>query len=154
MKIGTMSIIAISLWALTVIAVAVKFTSGTTEPQADGRTAVILSEPEREFVLMEMRQLLESVQGVIGGISQGDYARIEKAARASGAAAPRAAPPELMLNLPAGFKKTGMSVHKGFDDIADAAGRGESKAQLLERVYGQLSTCVGCHAAFRLSIKG
>ena len=151
MNTRTLAIITIALWVLTAAAVATRFIGGTTEPSADGRTAVVLPEAERAFVLMEMRQLLEAVHGIIGGVNAGDLEQVERVARASGAAAPRSAPAELMMRLPLGFKQTGMSVHQGLDEIADAAQNGESGQQIMERLHGQLGTCIGCHAAFRLT---
>lgn len=59
----TLAYIAILLWLLTVIAVAIVFVRGRTAPAPDGRTSVLLNAPERDMVLMEMRGLLQSTQG-------------------------------------------------------------------------------------------
>lgn len=148
-----LSLFAIGLWLLTIVGLGIKFSSGTTEPSKDGRTAVILSETERDYVLGEMRGLLATVQTIVAAVAVDDMAKVANAARAAGSAAPRSAPPELMINLPLGFKTTGMSVHKGFDQIADAAEAGESGKQVLGRLGAQMGVCVGCHATYRLSVK-
>jgi len=145
-----LAIFAIALWVVTIVALAGQFIGGRTAPSEDARTAVVLSSSERDFVLAEMRLLLKSVQDVVAGVADGDMERVEQAARAAGAAAPRQAPAELMIHLPLGFKKTGMGVHQGFDQIADAAGAGASGDEILKQLGVQLSTCVACHAGYKL----
>ncbi len=147
----TIGLIAIGLWLVTAGVLVTKFVGGdTVEGGGDGRTAVIVTQDGRDFVLAEMRGLLAAVQGVIAGVAKGDNGQVAKMAREVGMAQPRNTPTELMFQLPMGFKKMGMSVHKGFDELADAAEAGESAEQILGRLQGQLSTCVACHATFRL----
>jgi hypothetical protein len=145
-----LALLAIALWAITIVGLASQFIGGRTAPSDDGRTAVVLSPSERDFVLAEMRLLLQSVQGVVAGVAAGDMQKVEKAARAAGAAAPRQAPVELMMHLPLGFKKTGMGVHNAFDKLADAASAGASGDEVLSQLSNQLNTCVGCHAGYKL----
>jgi len=146
-----LSLLAIALWLVTAGVFITKFVGGDTKLAQDGRTAVVLTESQRDFVLMEMRQLLGAVNGVIGGLAKGDSDAVEQAARAQGLAAPRSAPAELMMKLPLGFKRTGMSVHKGMDALADAAASGASSTEIMGMLHGQLSTCVGCHETYRLT---
>lgn len=57
-------------------------------PQApqDTRQTLALARVQKQRVLAEMRQLLESVNGIVQGIEVHDLEMIEKAARASGSA--------------------------------------------------------------------
>ncbi|OGT19150.1 MAG: hypothetical protein A2V90_01700 [Gammaproteobacteria bacterium RBG_16_57_12] len=58
--------------------------------------------------------------------------------------------PQLMLKLPLAVKQLGMSVHQGFDDLAQAAQHGATREELLQRLSTQLNVCKSCHAGYRL----
>lgn len=55
-----------------------------------------------------------------------------------------------MARLPMDFKQAGMAMHRGFDEIAEAADRGESAKKLNARLGDQLDLCVGCHQTYRI----
>jgi hypothetical protein len=145
-----LSVTAIALWLVTIAVVAFFFVRGQTQVAPDGRTAVLLASDERNLVLTEMRNMLETVQVVVDGVNAGDMARVAQAARASGVAAAADVNPALMAKLPLEFKRLGLSVHKRFDQIATAADSGASREQLLASLSTQLSACVACHADYRL----
>jgi hypothetical protein len=147
----TLSLIAITLWVVTVIAVVTLFVRGQTTPSTDGRKAVVLTAQEHDLVLMEMRGMLQSVQGVVGALATDDMAAVAKAARASGMAAAADTTPALMAKLPLEFKQLGLSVHKGWDGLAQLAEHGATTDEVLNRLETQLSSCVGCHAGYRLT---
>ena len=132
------------------IAVAIVFVRGRTAPAPDGRTSVLLDAPERDMVLMEMRGLLQSTQGIVHGIASGDRAQIATAARASGMAAAVDVSPALMAKLPLDFKRLGLETHRAFDEIAREAASGSSDHRLLEMLDTQLGRCTACHATYRL----
>lgn len=115
-----------------------------------GRLAIQLPPAERDRVLGEMRTMLGSVQGVVQGVQAHDAKQAAAAARASGMGAAVDLSPGLMARLPLDFKNLGMSVHKRFDDLAQAAEKGASDDQLLNALGQQLAACVGCHASYRL----
>lgn len=120
-------------------------------PAQDRRTLEVPAEG-RELVLAEMRTMLSSVQGIVAGLAENDMARVAAAARASGTGAAVDMAPGLGQRLPGEFKQLGMSVHRGFDDLAAAAESGASTTEVLERLRTQLGSCVACHEAFRLSV--
>ncbi len=147
----TLALIAIALWIVTVAVGAVLFFRGYTTPSADGRVAVRLNPAERDFVLTQMRGMLASVQGIADGLAGNDAGQVAEVARRSGRAAMNTSP-ALMVKLPMAFRRLALSLHDGFDTMADEAERGASGSVLLQRMSAQLATCVACHAAF--SIQG
>ncbi len=150
MNTRSLAIAALVLWGISAIAIGIMIVRGSTTEGADGRTAIVLTEAEKGVVLGEMRHLLEAVQGVVDGVAQDDMAKVTASARAAGAAAAADVNPGLMTKLPLDFKQLGMGVHRGFDELADAAEQGESASQILNRLGGMLNTCVGCHATYSL----
>jgi len=149
-----LAFVALGLWIATVLVVAVLFVRGQTVPSADGRRAVVLAPAERDLVLAEMRNMLMAVQGIVQAAQAGDAARVAMAARASGMAAAVDVNPALMARLPLDFKQLGLSVHRGFDELAAAADKGAATGDILMRLGNQLSACVGCHAGYRLQAEG
>ncbi len=146
----TFSIVAIVLWVITIATAAVFFIKGQTQMTADNRVAVMLAPEEREFVLAEMRMLLEGVQGITAGVAANDMQQISSSARRIGMASAADVNPQLMMKLPLAFKQQGMSVHKQFDQLADMADSGASANELLTMLSEQLSSCVACHSIYTL----
>lgn len=150
MKSRTLSFFAIALWVVTFIIIATLFVRGQTKASTDGRKAVVLTAQEHDLVLMEMRAMLQSVQGVVQGLAHDDMTAVAKAARASGMGAAADTSPALMAKLPLEFKQLGLSVHKNWDGLAQLVEHGASEDEILTRLNAQLSSCVGCHAGYRL----
>ncbi len=150
MRTRILSVIAIALWLVTAAVAAVFFVRGQTEIAPDGRTAILLAPAERDLVLGEMRGVLASVQGIVEAVNAGDTKGVAKAARDSGMAAAADVSPALMAKLPLDFKELGLGMHRRFDELAAAAESGASREQVLGALGAQLSTCVGCHAGYRL----
>lgn len=145
-----LSIIAITLWLVTIAVAVFFFVHGQTRVAPDGRTAVLLAPDERDLVLTEMRGMLGTVQGMVDGVKGGNLKQVAQAARASGMAAAADVNPALMAKLPLEFKELGLSVHKRFDEIAAEADSGASREQMLASLSTQLSACVACHASYRI----
>lgn len=144
---------SLGLWLATVVVFAVLFVRGSTAPATDGRRTILLSSAERDLVLGEMRTMLGSVQGIVQGVHTKDLKKVAAAARASGMAAAVDLEPGLMAKLPLEFKQLGMSVHRGFDELADATDRGGNAGDALGRLEVQLVTCVACHASYRIDVE-
>lgn len=147
-----LTLVAIALWVMTAVIGGLLFIRGSTKAGPDGRTAILLQAGERDFILEEMRTLLVAVRDIAEGLAQDDRAKVTKAARSVGMAAARDTAPMLMAKLPLDFKRLGLPLHQGFDDLADAVERGESSSALSLRLVGQLDRCVACHASFRLEV--
>jgi hypothetical protein len=115
---------------------------------SDSRQVLRLLRSERDAVRAEMRQMLASVSGVVGAVSAGDLAAVEKAARTSGMST--AVDPRLERKLPKPFLEMGERTHRGFDDLGDAAKSGVNSNALLARLASVMSNCITCHATYRL----
>lgn len=145
-----LAIFAILLWVISAIALGWFFVRGNTVSVPGERTAIVLQPAERELVLLEMRGLLTSVQGIVDGVNRNDMAQVAKAARASGMGSAADVNPALMAKLPLSFKQLGMSVHHAMDDIAAAAAAGKPANEVLGMLGNTLSNCVACHSAWQL----
>jgi hypothetical protein len=130
------------------------FVKGVTTPSSDGRTIVHLTPIERDFILTEMRQLLQAVHGIVTGLSHSDqtqgYRQAAAAARSAGMEMAADENPALMLKLPLPLKQLGMSVHRDFDDLADAITDGATSQDILERLASIITRCVACHEMYQL----
>ena len=143
---------ALALWIVTLAAAGYLFVKGwTVQEGPDSRTAVVLTKAEREQVLVEMRQLLKSVHGVLQGVSSQDLNSAGSAARAAGMKMAADVNPMLMAKLPLTFKAMGMSVHRDFDGLADGIQSGERAEQALKRLSDLTNRCVACHELYRFS---
>lgn len=120
------------------------------EDHADHRNVVKADNEAKAHVLLEMRQLLETVQLVMDSALKKDMEKVAHYAEQVGVKAMRATPPSVANQLPADFKMMGRGVHEAMDTIArDARDLGDSQ-HTLEQLNDTLQACVACHAAFKL----
>lgn len=149
MKGRKLALVSLVLWGVTVVVALVAFVRGSTKQLPDERLEIQVSPEERELVLKEMRTILASVNGVVTGLSQEDMKRVEESARAAGMgmAVEESA---LVAKLPIEFKEMGLSLHRDFDDLADATKKGASQEEILQRMARLTARCNGCHDIFRL----
>ena len=148
MRIG---VVVLVLWTLANLVFSYRLgtTSRSPAAPADGRTALRVPVAAPEAVLTEMRAMLASVQGVTDGVARSDAEAIRRAAAASGMAT--AADPALEKVLPEEFLRLGMATHMAFDSLAANAAAGPEAS--MKALAGITSTCVACHAAFRLEAR-
>ena len=150
-----MGVVAVLLWVVTVAGAGWFFVKGWTVKGTDGRMEISLAPSERDLILGEMRQLLRSVHGVVTGLSDADREAgrkvAEQAARAGGMGMAEDMTPAIMLKLPLALKQMGMSVHRDFDGLADGIARGESDAEILQRLSSITTRCTTCHEMYRLT---
>ncbi len=147
-----LSITAILLWLVSVLVGGFFFVNGQTKMGTDERVSVQLKADERNFVLAEMRMLLDGVQRMTAGLAADDMPKVAAAARAVGTASAADVNPALMLKLPLAFKQQGMAVHKQFDQIADKIDQGAAANEILLDLSEQLGACVACHSIYRLDV--
>lgn len=118
----------------------------------DGRTALMVTEDQQDFILLEMRIFLESVQGIITAVTEKDMEGISEIARAVGMAAAGKTPPDIVAILPKEFKMLARATHMGFDLVAvEAEDMGDTEAILIQ-LGDLMQNCTGCHAGFRLDL--
>jgi len=121
-------------------------------PSTDGRTEILLTDSERNLVLTEMREFLNSVQQINQGLANQDMALVARAAQKSGKAAQAAVPGTLIGKLPIAFKKLGGDTHAKFDQLARDAGDLSDTKHTLEQLSTLMKNCVSCHEAYRFSL--
>ena len=129
------------------------FIKGDTIQANDGRTAIIVSSENRDFVLAEMRLFLESVQEINQGIIEKDSAMVVSAGKQSGGSATNHAPPGLVKSLPMAFKTLGFSTHDIFDDIKESAEKEFKPQETRQQLDLLLKNCVACHRNYKLETK-
>jgi hypothetical protein len=123
---------------------------GRVKTGTDGRTVILLAPGERDLVLSEMRQFLESVQQITAGAINNDLQVVAQSARFSGSRARQSVPGSLMGKLPLGFKQLGFDTHAKFDELALDAEQLGDRDHVLSQLNVVLENCVACHAAYRL----
>ena len=121
--------------------------------EPDNRQAIELSPEERDFVLAEMRGFLDSVQGILQGVVDGDMKTVAAAALKSGTGPMQHAPRTLMTKMPMEFKMLGMDTHQKFGALADEASGMGDKQQVLKQLTALLANCGACHQGYRLTAK-
>lgn len=124
-------------------------------PGTDRREDIMLEPAQRDQLLKEMRQLLQGVHGILTGLSgqEIDAQKVEESGRSVGMKMASDSDPAIMGKLPDLFKEMGVSVHRDFDELADAAKRGESEKQIMARLVSITSRCTTCHEIYRLTAK-
>ncbi|EPG74980.1 hypothetical protein LEP1GSC058_1663 [Leptospira fainei serovar Hurstbridge str. BUT 6] len=149
-------LIAITLWILTITFLIYSFIRGNTTKSKDGRVSIYLNEDERILVLTEMRGLLTSINGVLGGLSEGDYEKASESARASGMGLVRSLEKEekkILLKLPIEFKQLGFGTHEQFDVIAEKLKQKKELGIILNELDILTRKCVACHATYRIDLE-
>jgi hypothetical protein len=117
---------------------------------ADTRALVAVPVDGYDAVLAEMRVLLGSLDGVLGGLTVGDTAAMRAAAAAAGTA--EAADPALATLLPDGWKQLAQRTHVGFDSLAAVVARGAPRDSVIAYLAAVTPHCVSCHATYRLGV--
>lgn len=123
---------------------------GAAAQTGDARQRLALPPAGRDKVLAEMRLMLESVNGILQGVTANDLPAVEKAARASGMAMAVDVDPQIMQALPPPFRELGMQTHRGFDALADQIKGGGTRDDAVRGLARVTNNCVACHAIYRL----
>ena len=126
---------------------------GETVKSADGRTAIIMNKDNKDFVLAEMRDFLESVQQINEGIVNDNSQLIIDAGKKSGGSVIEHAPKGMLKTLPAGFKSLGFSTHDIFDKISIKAQENYSKEGAQQQLNTLLNNCIACHRSYKIEVK-
>ena len=142
------------LWILTITVLGWFFIKGWTAEGSDGRTEILLAGAERDQILVEMRQLLKAVDGIVRGLgaAEPDRKLIQEAARAAGMGMAADVEPTIMAKLPLPFKQMGMSIHGDMDALADAITGNETSQQILQRLSSMTARCTACHDIYRFKV--
>ncbi|RLA31967.1 MAG: hypothetical protein DRR15_12460 [Gammaproteobacteria bacterium] len=144
-------VIATTLGLLSIAIVFMFVEVSATNPGADGRITIVVTDKEREGVKTEMRGLLEAVQAIIVANNAGDLNTVAVAARKVGKSSLRPHSPEFADKLPLSFRKLGMDTHLRFDALALDTEQFESMTHVSQQLGELMGNCVACHAAYRLT---
>lgn len=128
-----------------------KFTVGEVQPSEDGRQAVMLTKDERNALLLEMRNWLQSSQGILAAASEKDFDAVIKSAKASGMGAEATTPGSLFRKLPVEMKALGFDTRKKFDDIAADAEKFKDSNLIVAKLSVAMNNCIACHATYRFA---
>lgn len=128
--------------------------TGAKQAPQGKRTAIVMTQAEREIILQEMRGMLEGIQLVTAGLANDDLKAVAEAARPQGMHVMHGIPGSLRNKLPMEFKQLGMGMHKDFDQMAlDAESLGDAK-HTLRQVNTLLQKCVACHSIYQIRVAG
>lgn len=141
------------LWILTMGSLGYFLIFGVTKPGPDERQIVYVTEGEKQFLLGEMRQLLEAVRTIHVEMGRGNREAAALAAESVGMGMVEelaAVESRILLKLPVPMKRLGLGTHADFDALAETI-RGGASHQKVQSEMGELmSRCVACHAGYRL----
>ena len=132
---------------------AYKFINGNAEATDDGRTAIVLTFEEREFLLADMRTFLETVQAIVAAAGEGDMAAVAEIATANGIAATGNEPAALMAKIPLEMKQLGFGTHDRFDVLAALATESNDPTKVIVELGDLMTNCTGCHAGYRFDVE-
>jgi len=122
---------------------------GNVTASSDERTGVVVTAPERDLVLSDMRAFLVAVQAIVAAAGAGDIPAVTTAARSVGMAATGQEPVALMGKLPLGLKTLGFATHAAFDTLAQNAEASGDRAAALVELGDVLAMCTACHASYK-----
>ena len=151
MKKATLTILIFSI-LLNIGLIYLFVIKGETTKSNDNRTAVLMSEGNKDFVLEEMRDFLESIQQINEGIQENTPEKIINAGNKSGGSVITHAPKGLLKSLPSGFKALGFSTHDLFDEIAKNAQNNYTPKKTQKQMNTLLNNCVSCHKSYKISL--
>lgn len=134
-------ILTLSLISSTVLAEA--------EP-VDARRVLTLNEMQRNHVLTEMRALLTGTQSILAALAKDDMKAVTEAAKPLGMGMAHNAENHLQGVLPKEFMHLGMSVHQGFDKIAEDAVSVKDSKHTLQQLNQIMDQCTTCHASYQI----
>lgn len=117
----------------------------------DTRTPVPLLPQMAEHQKQQMRGHLGSVQEIVAALAQDDFAGVEAAAQKIGYSDSMAQMCTHMGAAAPGFTPAAIHFHKTADTIG-AAAKKKDRGAVLAALSATLTTCVGCHAAYKQQI--
>ena len=151
MKKATIIITILSV-ILNVILIYFFVIKGNTTKTKDGRIEVMMTENNKDFVLEEMRDFLESVQKINEGILKNNPKLVIEAGLKSGGSVIEHAPHGLIKSLPLGFKILGFGTHDVFDKFSKTSITNFDKKATQEKLNTLLNNCIACHKSYKIGV--
>lgn len=121
-----------------------------THHSIDKRQTIQVNEMQRHHILTEMRALLSGTQHILDALSREDMGAVAHHARQLGMGMAHKGEGHLQSILPPEFMQLGVSVHKGFDQIAADAESARNPKHTLGQLGKLMEKCNACHTAWQL----
>jgi hypothetical protein len=126
-----------------------KFTYPTAQ-----RNVILLTAPERDFMLNEMRYYLDMLLVASDALSRDDFDAVAKIARSRvPVMTTTPLPPTLESKLPSSFLSIWRSAHDLVDELALTAEKTRSTRATLRQMAVVLQRCNECHAVFQFQAR-
>ena len=142
-----------SFYLVTFVLSSLLFAAGAPAEQRPGkydkRIGLVMSDADKAEFLIEMRQMLDSIQGIMTGIGSEDRELIFKSAKYSGNRMARATPDSVRKMLPQSFKEIGGPTHMMFEELAIRS-ETDDMDMLAEFTGKLMKQCLACHAMFKV----
>ncbi|WXU00239.1 MAG: hypothetical protein Ctma_0950 [Catillopecten margaritatus gill symbiont] len=144
------------LWAIIALLLAIVFgigyqvVTGSTIQSADGRTAIVLTKDERNFVLGEMRGLLGNVQQLVTAAADKDIDKTITIAKRLSEESKGEKQVGIIAKTPLHFKKITNNIHSQFGELYQDAVAKRDVEHSLKQVSVIMQNCVACHGAYTL----
>jgi len=142
--------LAVNLLLLATVAVMawLFLVRGNVVDSSDDRTAILVTQAERNKVMGDMRAFLEAVQTITEAGAAGDISGVAKAARAVGSSATGGESTSFMGKLPLEMKTLGFATHGAFDTLAQNAEASQDANAALAELGDLMLNCTACHASY------
>ena len=150
MNTRNLSILALALWVITILALVVLFIRGNVVSSSDERIAIELKEAEKQIIAREMRSFLVTLMKINEVIAQDQLDQVADLAVKNGMAEVEMVPPPILAKLPLDFKKGGMEVHKKFDHLVELSKNKAGRVEMQNQVSAIMAGCIACHAAYKI----
>lgn len=125
--------------------------SAANSSRGDDRTPITLSPAERVHFREGMRGYLESIEGIIDGMTKHKMPLVAKAAKKSGMGMVKDVSVGTAISLPPEFVMMSVDTHEKFDDLAKEAKEVGTKLAVMNKLSTLMANCNACHSGFRLS---
>lgn len=119
----------------------------------DTRQTIQVNEMQRNHILTEMHSLLSGTQHILDALSKEDMTAVAHHARQLGMGMAHKGEGHLQSILPPEFMQLGMSVHKGFDQIASDAESIKDSRHTLQQMGKLMEKCNACHTVYQLQLR-
>ncbi|HBS05875.1 MAG TPA: hypothetical protein DEA96_12975, partial [Leptospiraceae bacterium] len=126
-----------SLWVFTIGVFAYFFVFGVGRMGPDDREIINVTAGEKQFLLKEMRQLLEATQQIHEALGTGQREQAALAAESVGMGMVQelaAVESTILLKLPVPMKELGLGTHREFDNLARTIRSDASEKQIMKEM--------------------
>lgn len=141
------------LWFVTIGVFAYFFVFGVARMGPDGRQVINVTAGEKQFLLKEMRQLLEATQQIHVALGNGNREEAAVAAESVGMGMVEelaAVESTILLKLPVPMKELGLGTHREFDALARTLRSDASDREVIRELGELMNRCTACHASYGL----